>query len=107
MGGCTAFLRWQTTPRVAAADVEEFIKASMRVGSSKSDVEAWLHNRFEARSEYRNALGRTVIRCWIMDSGPRMDLIPLVVFPDDIRIEFVFDRDDKLLSYSAKRESRF
>jgi hypothetical protein len=95
---------WLVSPRVPAWDVEKFIDESLELGMPRSDVETWLKGRYQGRFEFQDSLGRHVIECWIMNTGPRYWL---ALIPDDVRIQFIFDKHDRLTKYSAMTEPRF
>jgi hypothetical protein len=101
--GCRAYVRWVGTPRVSDREVIDFLRSAVPLGTSRKEVEKWLKGRrYESPRNVHDGLGREAIECWISNTG-----LPLALIPDDIRIQFVFGGDDRLVDVTAITEPRF
>jgi hypothetical protein len=104
LGIWNRFIAWLATPRVSVVGLENSIRTSLPVGSSRKTVEAWLTNRSMPTQNETDDSGQTLIQSWIANSGPRAEW-PFGV--RDIRIQFIFDENERLVSFTAKEEDRF
>lgn len=94
---------WVISPRMPAWKVEAAVRESLPIGTSKKDVQAWLDGRCPyPPSCFEDSSGHTTLQGWITNTGP-----PIAIIPDDIRMEFEFDNQDKLVNFSVVSESRF
>ena len=97
---CASLRAWYLEPRVRVADVEQRIRDSLPIGTPKREVETWL----TAHSMVIHDDGQGRIESWILNAGPRSEL-PFGI--RDIRVEFFFDEDTRLVRFTLEEEERF
>lgn len=102
--GCSEVRRWLITPRLSASQVESIVRESLPTGTTMKDVQAWLESRYRRPHSYQDGSGHTILECWIMNTGPPH---ALALVPDDIRMQFEFDDQDKLVHFTVASEPRF
>jgi hypothetical protein len=104
IGACAGVRFWLTAPRVKVADIDERIGTALPPGTSKKVVEEWLTAHSMVIQDYTNSFEDPYIQSWIPDSGPRAEL-PFGV--RDIRIQFFFDKNERLSRFTVQEEDRF
>jgi hypothetical protein len=100
---CAGVRHWLATSRISVQEVDELIKASLREGASRQEVEDWLLARSLVNQDRTDGTGRRIIQSWIPNSGPRGEFL----WVRDIRLQFFFDGDDRLVKYTVVEEDRF
>jgi hypothetical protein len=102
--GARLWLRTLATPTVKVADVEKQVATALPSGTCRKDVEDWLAARSMVIQDYTNSAEDPCVQTWIPNSGP------LAEFPfgiRDIRIQFFFDKNERLTRCTVKEEDRF
>jgi hypothetical protein len=101
---CLGVQSWLQKPKVMVSDVQEKIGNSLPIGTPRQDVDSWLTSHSMPATGHHDPQGHPYIESWISDSGPRSEW-PFGI--RDIRLQFFFDKDQRLIRFSLNEEDRF